>query len=65
MEESLKRLMSYARVGILLIISLILIVLGTTDLDPFGVLFIMGVAVAVITAVRFAVMAILDIVSDK
>lgn len=50
MEELLKRLMSYARVAILLIISLILMVCGT--IDHLGVLFIIGLVVAIVTAVR-------------
>ena len=63
MEELLKRLMSYARVAILLIISLILMVCGT--IDHLGVLFIIGLVVAIVTAVRFAWMAIWDIVWSK
>lgn len=63
MEELLKRLMSYARVAILLIISLILMVCGT--IDHLGVLFVIGLVVAIVTAVRFAWMAIWDIVWSK
>lgn len=63
MEELLKRLMSYARVAILLIISLILMVCGI--IDHLGVLFIIGLVVAIVTAVRFAWMAIWDIVWSK
>ena len=63
MEELLKRLISYARVAILLIISLILMVCGT--IDHLGVLFIIGLVVAIVTAVRFAWMAIWDIVWSK
>ena len=63
MEELLKRLMSYARVAILLIISLILMGCGT--IDHLGVLFIIGLVVAIVTAVRFAWMAIWDIVWSK
>ena len=63
MEELLKRLMSYARVAILLIISLIMMSCG--QIDHYGVLFVIGLVVAVVTAVRFAWMAIWDIVWSK
>ena len=46
MEELLKRLMSYARVAILLIISLILMVCGT--IDHLGVLFVIGIIGAIL-----------------
>ena len=63
MEELLKRLMSYARVAILLIISLIMMSCG--QIDHYGVLFVIGLVVAIVTAVRFAWMAIWDIVWSK
>ncbi len=63
MEELLKRLMSYARVAVLLIISLIM--MSCEPIDPYGVLFIIGLVVAIVTAVRFAWMAIWDIVWSK
>ena len=63
MEELLKRLMSYARVALLLIISLIM--MSCEPIDPYGVLFIIGLVVAIVTAVRFAWMAIWDIVWSK
>ena len=63
MEELLKRLMSYARVAVLLIISFIM--MSCEPIDPYGVLFIIGLVVAIVTAVRFAWMAIWDIVWSK
>ena len=63
MEELLKRLMSYARVAVLLIISLIM--MSCEPIDPYGVLFIIGLVVAIVTAVRFAWMAVWDIVWSK
>ena len=63
MEELLKLLMSYARVAVLLIISLIM--MSCEPIDPYGVLFIIGLVVAIVTAVRFAWMAIWDIVWSK
>ena len=55
--------MSYARVAILLIISLIMMSCG--QIDHYGVLFVIGLVVAIVTAVRFAWMAIWDIVWSK
>lgn len=63
MEDLLKRLMSYARVAILLIISIILMLCG--QIEHFGVLFIIGIVIAIVTTVRFAWMAIWDIVWNK